>query len=126
MDNLDRQFGEMFSQIRREKVPADFSAKVLKKIDAKKERRIKLNEELFQGLFISIYAIILCLTMFLLNKYYLHADFGSVTAMIRNMFVDISDIFKRESVFQWSIIVVNTMILIFLEQFLSRKLSKKL
>jgi len=131
MDNFDRQFGEMFSQITQEKIPAGFSAKVLKKIEVEKERRIKLKEELFQWLFISISAIILCLSMFLLNKYYFHEELSSLSVLIRTKLLDIKDMFKGESVSLWStigwlIIGANTIILILLEQFLSRIFSEKL
>lgn len=126
MDKFDQQLKEIFSQLNSEDIPKSFYSKIDEKIEAKKELQNKRKENLFQALFMTVLSIGFFGCMFFLNVYYFHIEPDDFAVKTKNIILDMSEMFHSNSVAQWSIVGVNTLILILLEQFLSRKLSKKL
>lgn len=125
MDNLDNQLRDIFSKWKNEEVPEDFSDKVVEKIEVEKEKRIRRNENLFQSLFITLSAIVFCVCMFSLNRYYFHIEIDTMVIKTNSIFSDMKGMFQSNIIISWPIICINALILILLEQFLSKKLSKK-
>jgi len=126
MDKFDQQLKEIFSQLNSEGIPKSFYSKINEKIEAKKELNNKRKENLFQALFMTVLTIGFFGCMFFLNVYYFHIEPEAFSVKAKTILLNMLDMFHSNYVSQWSIVGVNVLILILLEQFLSRKLSKKL
>ncbi|OFY41114.1 MAG: hypothetical protein A2X18_12205 [Bacteroidetes bacterium GWF2_40_14] len=104
----------------------NFSTDVMKRIEEEKNRREKRNENITQSLFLIFCTLAFIASMFLLNRYFFHIKADAMTSAIKGYINDFAIMFRNEYVSRWSIIGVNTVILILLEQLLSKKFSKKI
>lgn len=125
MDKFDQQLKEIFSQLNCEDIPKGFYSKIDEKIEAKKELLNKRKENLLQALFMIVLSIGFVGCMFFLNVYYFHIGPDTYAVKDKSILLGMSEMFQSKAIVQWSIIGVNALILILLEQFLSRKFSKK-
>jgi len=125
MDKFDQQIKKIFSQLNCEDIPKGFYSKIDEKIKAKKELQNKRKENLLQALFMIVLSIGFVGCMFFLNVYYFHIEPDTYAVKAKSILLGMSEMFQSKAIVQWSIIGVNALILILLEQFLSRKFSKK-
>lgn len=88
--------------------------------------REKRKEDFSQALFLIFCTVAFITSMFLFNRYFFHIKADAMTSVTKGYINDFAIMFRNESVSRWSIIAVNAIILILLEQFLSRKFSKKM
>jgi len=126
MDKFDQQLKEIICQNKSENIPIDFYSKIDKKIEARKEQLNRRKEVLLQVFVMAILSLAFFGCMFFLNLYYFHVEVDALTAKPKDMLNHMSQMFNSNAFKQWSIVCVNALILILLEQFLSRKLSRKL
>ena len=123
MDKIDQQLKDIFSQLKSEDIPQDFYSKINEKIEDHKELQNNRKEDILHALVIIVLSIGFIGCMFFLNMYYFHIEPHIFADKTTNFLIDISEIFHSNSVSQWAIVCVNALILILLEQFLSRKLN---
>jgi len=126
MDNLDQQLSDIFSRLKTDKMDNNFSTDVMTRIEEEKNIKEKRKEDLTQSLFLVLCTLAFIASMFLLNRYFFHIKADVITSATKGYINDFAIMFQNESVSRWSIIVVNTIILILLEQLLARKFSKKI
>ncbi|MFA5850738.1 MAG: hypothetical protein WC833_12775 [Bacteroidales bacterium] len=126
MDNQDQQLSDIFSRLKSEKIAHNFSSNVMNRIEEEKIIKEKRNENLTQYLFLLFCTLAFIASMFLLNRYFFHIKADAMTSVTKGYINDFIIMFRNESVSRWSIIGVNTIILIIFEQFLERKFSKKI
>lgn len=123
MDKIDQHLRDIFSQLNSEDTPKDFYLKINDKIELKKGLQDKRKEDLLLALFITVLSIGFFGCLFLLNMYYFHIDAHNFADKTKNFLLDTSEMFSSKYASLWSIIGISALILILLEQFLSRKLS---
>ncbi len=103
-----------------------FSAKIMEKIEAEKERRIMRKEVIFQLVYILLSGLLLIVCLFFINKYYFNLDFENIKIKTDNVIADYKAVFCNNFHARWGFIGINILLLSALEQFLSKKISKKL
>ena len=126
MDNIDQQLSDIFSGLKSEKIAGEFSANVMKRIETERIIREKRKENLIQSVFLIFCTFAFIASMLLLNRYFFHIKIDAIASATKGYINDFVIMFRNESVSRWSIIAVNTIILILFEQFLARKFSKKI
>ncbi len=126
MDNLDQQLSDIFSRLKTDKLDNNFSLDVMNRIEEEKIIKEKRKENMTQSLFLIFCTLAFIASMFLLNRYFFHIKADAITSVTKGYINDFVIMFRTESVSRWSIIAVNTIILILLEQLLARKFSKKI
>ncbi len=126
MDNIDQQLSDIFSGLKSEKIAGEFSANVMKRIETERIIREKRKENLIQSVFLIFCTFAFITSMLLLNRYFFHIKIETIESATKGYLNDFAIMFRNESVSRWSIIAVNTIILILLEQFLARKFSGKI
>ncbi len=126
MDNTDNQLKELFSQFKSEDMSSDFSEKVFHKITQEKERKAIRRENINDILIVSVTSVVFIICTYLINRYFFHIEIRSLANKAMKIISGMKEaLFVRPSAL-WTIITINSAILILLEQLLSRKFSDKI
>lgn len=126
MDNTDNQLKELFSQFKSEDMSSDFSEKVFYKITQEKERKAIRRENINDILIVSVTSVVFIICTYLINRYFFHIEIRSLANKAMKIISGMKEaLFVRPSAL-WTIITINSAILILLEQLLSRKFSDKI
>lgn len=126
MDNTDNQLKELLSQFKSEDTSSDFSDKVFHKIAQEKERKAIRRENINDILIVSVTSVVFIICTYLINRCFFHIEISSLAKKAMKIISGMKEALLVRPSALWTIITINSAILILLEQLLSRKFSDKI